>query len=79
MAKAADRKLDNVASFTRSGAAGDVIFSEGDSGAELFIVQAGRIELRRGASPVGVIDPGGVFGEWSFFEDQPRDVTARAL
>ena len=76
----AERNFDDLASFTRSGSAGDVIFKEGDSDLELCIVQDGRIEIVRepGGVRVGLIEEGGVFGEWSFFEQQPRDVTARA-
>jgi hypothetical protein len=76
----AERNFDDLASFTRSGSAGDVIFKEGDSENDLCIVQDGRIELVRepGGVRVGMIEEGGVFGEWSFFEQRPRDVTARA-
>jgi hypothetical protein len=76
----AERSFDDLASFTRSGAAGDVIFKQGDPAGELCIVQDGRIELVREPAGVrvGIIEEGGVFGEWSFFEGQPRDVTARA-
>lgn len=77
----AERNYDDLASFTRSGSAGDVIFKEGDAGADLCIVQDGRIELLRepGGVKVGLVESGGVFGEWSFFEQKPRDVTARAV
>lgn len=76
----AERNYDDLASFTRSGAAGDVIFKEGDEAGELCIVRDGRIELLREPAgvPVGAVEPGGIFGEWSFFEQRPRDLTARA-
>jgi hypothetical protein len=76
----AEQNFDDLASFTRSGAAGDVIFKQGDAAGDLCIVQDGRIELVREPAGVrvGMIEEGGVFGEWSFFEGQPRDVTARA-
>jgi hypothetical protein len=78
---AADRNYDDVAAFTRTGAAGEVIFLEDDKSTELYVVQDGRIELVRGpeAAVVGVAEAGDIFGEWSFFERQPRDFTARAL
>ena len=77
----ADRNYDDVAAFSRTGAAGEVIFLEGDKGTDLFLVQEGRIELICGphAAPAGIVEVGDIFGEWSFFEQQPRDVTARAL
>lgn len=76
----AERNLDDIASFTRSGSAGDVIFKEGDKGADLFIVQDGRVDLLREPAgvPVGTVVSGEMFGEWSFFEQKTRDVTARA-
>jgi hypothetical protein len=58
-----------------------VIFHEGDTESDLFIVQDGRVELLRdqAATRVGIAGEGDLVGEWSFFEQQPRDVTARAL
>jgi hypothetical protein len=80
MARKEDRNFDDLAAFTRTAAAQDVIFSSGDDGADLFVVQEGRVELvDEGAGQLAVIEEGGVFGEWSTFEEQPRDVTARAL
>jgi hypothetical protein len=77
----AERDYDDLAAFTRAGAAGDVIFTAGDEPGDLCIVRDGRIELLREPAgvPVGAVEAGGVFGEWSFFEQQPRDVTARAV
>src|SRR5688572_8648630 len=76
-----DRSYDDTAPFMQSGTAGDVIFREGDPETDVFIVQDGRVELVRGDGPVrvGIAGEGDLFGEWSFFEQQPRDVTARAL
>jgi hypothetical protein len=78
---AADRDYDDPAPFIRSGAAGEVIFKEGDTEFDLFIVQDGRVELLRdqAATRVGIAGEGDLVGEWSFFEQQPRDVTARGL
>jgi CRP-like cAMP-binding protein len=76
-----ERSYDDTAPFIRSGAAGDVIFKEGDPETDLFIVQDGRVELLRAeaAGPVGIAAEGDLVGEWSFFEQKPSDVTARAL
>ena len=76
-----DRSYDDTAPFIQSGAAGEVIFKEGDPETDLFIVQDGRVELLRAeaASPVGIAAEGDLVGEWSFFEQKPSDVTARAL
>ncbi len=74
---------DGLHRFIVTGNAGDVIFEEGDSSAEMFIIQAGRVELlRRRAGvqeQVAVLDAGDCFGEVSLFEGTPREVTARAV
>jgi CRP-like cAMP-binding protein len=76
-----ERSYDDTAPFIRSGAAGEVIFNEGDPETDLFIVQDGRVELLRAGAraSVGIAAEGDLVGEWSFFEQQPSDVTARAL
>ena len=61
--------------------AGQFIFREGDPGNEMFIIEAGSIEILRavrGAIPLAVLDPGDFFGEMAVLEDQPRFASARA-
>lgn len=72
--------LDDLGSFTRTVQAGEFVFREGDPGAELFIVQDGRVELVEGAdgAPIVTIEAGGIFGEQAFFSSGARDVSARA-
>jgi Cyclic nucleotide-binding domain/FHA domain len=76
------RNLDDVAAFTVSGSAGDVIFREGETSAEMYVILDGAIELERqvGAESriVGRLDPGDFFGETSLLADGPREVTAKA-
>src|SRR5581483_3020808 len=75
--------LDDIASFTVSGSAGEFVYQEGDAGKEMFIIQEGRIELLRlqaGESrPLAVLEPGDFFGELSLLEDERRDASARAV
>ena len=77
------RQLDDVARFIVSGASRDYIFSEGDYGREIYIVQEGQVEILKtlGGSQVrlAVLETGDCFGETELFEDQPRAVSARAL
>ena len=62
---------------------GDVIFSEGDAGAEMFILQVGRVEILKmiGGEErrLAVLDKGDFFGEMAMLEELPRNATARAL
>ncbi|MEX2271279.1 MAG: cyclic nucleotide-binding domain-containing protein [Vicinamibacterales bacterium] len=76
------RSLDDVGAFTVSGSAGDVIFREGETSAEMYVIIDGLIELERQvggeARTVGRLDPGEVFGETSLLAEGPREVTAKA-
>ena len=75
--------LDDIAKFTVSGASGDVVYKEGDTGKDMYIIQEGKIEiqLRKGAETLKptVLGPGDFFGELSLFEDQRRDTTAKGV
>lgn len=61
---------------------GDSIYHEGDVGATMYIVQAGRIRLYRemeGARTVlGELEKGDFFGEMSILEGLPRNSSAEA-
>ena len=61
----------------RSFAKGDVIFAEGDAGAEMFAVQEGQVELVVAGRTVETVEPGGIFGEMALIEKGPR--TAKAV
>jgi len=75
--------LDDIAKFTVSGARGDVVYKEGDTGKDMFIIQEGKIEIQKpkGAETLKptVLGPGDFFGELSLFEDQRRDTTAKGV
>lgn len=61
---------------------GDIIFSEGDIGTEMYIVQSGSVELLKtigGETRVlATLEKGDFFGEMSVLEDVPRTASARA-
>jgi pSer/pThr/pTyr-binding forkhead associated (FHA) protein len=63
-------------------AMGDIVFSEGDIGTEMYIIQQGTIELLKtmgGETRVlATLDKGDFFGEMSVLEDVPRSASARA-
>lgn len=59
-------------------AAGDIIFSSGDEGDAMYVVQSGEIELRVGGNTVEVVPADGFFGEMALIEEGPRTATAVA-
>lgn len=62
---------------------GQTIFREGERGASIFIIERGKVEIWRGSQEtrvvLGVIPPGGVFGEMAIFDDGPRLAHATAV
>jgi CRP-like cAMP-binding protein len=67
----------------RSYKIGDVIFAEGDTSAEMFIVQEGTIAVMKEVAgrPVflATLQRGDFFGEMPLFDGQPRHATCYAL
>ena len=57
---------------------GQVIFSAGDAGRELFIVRAGSVDLRIGDTLLETVGQGGIFGEMALVDPAPRSATAVA-
>ncbi len=69
--------------FTVTYRAGERIFSEGEKGAEFFVVQKGRVEIFReqnnNRKPLAHMEKGDFFGELSVLLDVPRAENAEAL
>jgi pSer/pThr/pTyr-binding forkhead associated (FHA) protein len=61
---------------------GDIIFSEGDIGTDMFILQSGTVELLKSIGGetrvLATLERGDFFGEMSVLEDVPRTASARA-
>src|SRR6188768_1275459 len=63
---------------------GEILFSEGDDGNQLYVVTEGKIKLGR-TSPDGrenllaILGPGQMFGELSLFDPGPRSATVTAV
>ena len=58
--------------------AGQVVFSTGDAGHQMFIVRTGTVELRIGDTVVETVGQGGIFGELALVDSSPRSATAIA-
>ena len=63
--------------------AGSVVFNEGEAGDEMFVVQAGTVEIvktRKGVEKtLARLEKGDFFGEMSILENLPRTARARAV
>jgi CRP/FNR family transcriptional regulator, cyclic AMP receptor protein len=57
---------------------GQVIFSAGDVGREMFVVRTGSVELRIGDTLLETVGEGGIFGELALVDTAPRSATAVA-
>ena len=61
---------------------GEIIFSEGDIGTDMYIVQSGTVELLKSIGGetrvLATLEKGDFFGEMSVLEDVPRTASARA-
>lgn len=62
----------------RSCRAGEVIFSEGDAGEQMYAVLEGEIEIRKGGRVLETVGAGGVFGEMALIDREPRSAAAVA-
>jgi len=62
----------------RTVAAGDVIYAEGDSGAHMFGIVSGSVDLHKGSVIVASLGPEDVFGERALIDHLPRNLTAIA-
>ncbi len=80
---AGSKRSNSVVSIERQVAAGEVVVTQGDTAADMFIIQSGRVEVRHQVGErefvLGVMGPGEFFGEMSVLESLPRSATVVAL
>jgi CRP-like cAMP-binding protein len=61
---------------------GEVIFQEGDRGEVMYVIQAGKVKIKRdgpsGEITLGTLESGEIFGEMALFDRLPRSATAVA-
>ena len=58
--------------------AGEVIFNEGDAGAEFFVIQSGKVDVRLGNRLLGTLGDHDILGEMALIDPAPRSATAVA-
>ena len=79
-----DAKLNKLSLLAREQAvtAGQIVYDQGSTGDDFFVVLAGTIEGHRstqtGRQPVTRVRVGQIFGEVSFLDSNPRDTTTLA-
>jgi len=63
---------------------GDIVFREGDSARDMFVVMSGEMEVQKRSQSgvdarVALLGPGDWFGEMSILDVQPRSASVRSL
>jgi CRP/FNR family transcriptional regulator, cyclic AMP receptor protein len=70
--------LARFGATSRSFDAGEKIFLEDDTGAAMFLVRTGRVDVITYGTVLENIRPGGIFGEMALIDDGPRSAAAIA-
>jgi CRP-like cAMP-binding protein len=69
--------------FGRDFPTGTVLFREGDPGEEMYVIQAGRVQLTRRVrgreAHLATLPPGEFFGEMAIVNNRPRSATATVM
>jgi CRP/FNR family cyclic AMP-dependent transcriptional regulator len=83
----AEDRVDETAAlskFRQSYQKFEVIFEEGSTGSEMYLIHSGRVLLsvrqdKTQQVPLVVLKPGDFFGEMALVDDSPRSATASAV
>jgi CRP/FNR family cyclic AMP-dependent transcriptional regulator len=83
----AEGRVDDTAAsskFRQRYRKSEVIFEEGSTGSEMYLIHSGRVLLsvrRNGTQqvPLVVLNPGDFFGEMALVDDSPRSTSASAV
>jgi CRP/FNR family transcriptional regulator, cyclic AMP receptor protein len=60
-------------------APGEALFTEGDSGACMYIVRSGAVRVSTGTTELEQLGPGSILGEMALIEETPRSATVTAV
>jgi CRP/FNR family transcriptional regulator, cyclic AMP receptor protein len=63
---------------TRSFIADEVIFREGHTGDELYVIKSGTVEIHAGQRVLAILEEGDFFGEMALIDPAPRMASAIA-
>ena len=77
MSMAPGTKVFKHASTGTQYAAGVLLFSAGDVGDAMYVVQEGAVEIVVNGVIVETVGPEGMFGEMALLDQSPRSTTAR--
>jgi CRP-like cAMP-binding protein len=58
---------------------GQTVFSEGEKGDLMYVVQSGELDVRHNGHRIETLGEGNIFGEMSLIGDEPRSTTVVAL
>jgi len=83
----AENEVDEAAAsgkFRQKYRKSEVIFEEGTSGSEMYLIHSGKVLLsvrqkEAGETPLVVLNPGAFFGEMALVDDSRRSATASAV
>lgn len=75
--------FDRKSRYEKKLAPGDVLFTEGDQGDEMYLIRVGKVKLTKGQEEeeriISILKEGDFFGEMVVIDGSPRNSTCTAL